>query len=111
MKFKVMFRKSSVVKIYTIRRNPGPVAKNATPRPSGWDYNLRPQDYKTSALPHVLHKPFVPTTWARVQYIYIYINEMVMPVKYMGILKIIFGIYTLIMYILTTHSKKVHSNF
>ena len=27
-------------------------------------------------------------------YIYIYINEMVMPVKYKGILVIIFGIYT-----------------
>ena len=38
-----------------------------------------------------LQKP-LPTTWARVQYIYI--NEMVMPVKYKGILLIIFGIYT-----------------
>ena len=38
-----------------------------------------------------LQKP-LPTTWARVQYIYI--NEMVMPVKYNGILIIIFGIYT-----------------
>ena len=34
----------------------------------------------------------LPTTWARVQYIYI--NEMVMPVKNKGILIIIFGIYT-----------------
>ena len=42
-----------------------------------------------------LHKS-LPTTWARVQYIYIYIyiNEMVMPVKYKGILIIIFCIYT-----------------
>ena len=38
-----------------------------------------------------LQKP-LPTTWARVQYIYI--NEMVMPVKNKGILIIIFGIYT-----------------
>ena len=35
-----------------------------------------------------LQKP-LPTTWARVR---IYINEMVMPVKYKGILIIIFGI-------------------
>ena len=34
MKFKVMFRNSSVVKMYIIRPKPGPVAKNATPRPS-----------------------------------------------------------------------------
>ena len=34
----------------------------------------------------------LPTTRARVQYIYI--NEIVMPVKYKGILIIIFGIYT-----------------
>ena len=38
-----------------------------------------------------LQKP-LPTTWARVQYIYI--NEIVLPVKYKGILIIIFGIYT-----------------
>ena len=35
IKFKVMFRNSSVVKIYIIRSKPGPVAKNAIPRPSG----------------------------------------------------------------------------
>ena len=34
----------------------------------------------------------LPTTWARVQYIYI--NEMAMPVKYKGISIIIFGIHT-----------------
>ena len=39
-----------------------------------------------------LQKP-LPTTWARVQYT-LYINEMVMPVKYKGILIIIFGFYT-----------------
>ena len=33
---------SSVVKIYIIRPKPGPVAKNATPRPSGWESNPRP---------------------------------------------------------------------
>ena len=37
-----------------------------------------------------LQKP-LPTTWARVQYI---LNEIVMPMKYKGILIIIFGIYT-----------------
>ena len=42
---------SSVVKIYIIRPKPGPVAKNATPRPSGWESNPRPLDYQTSALP------------------------------------------------------------
>ena len=36
---------SSVVKIYIIRSKPGPVAKNATPRPSGWESNPRPLDY------------------------------------------------------------------
>ena len=30
---------SSVVKIYIIRPKPGPFAKNATPRPSGWESN------------------------------------------------------------------------
>ena len=42
---------SSVIKIYIIRPKTGPVAKNATPRPSGWESNPRPLDYKTSALP------------------------------------------------------------
>ena len=36
---------SSVDKIYIIRPKPGPVAKNATPRPSGWESNPRPLDY------------------------------------------------------------------
>ena len=36
---------SSVVKIYIIRPKPGPVAKNATPRPAGWESNPRPLDY------------------------------------------------------------------
>ena len=35
MKVKVTLGNSSVVKIYIIRPKPGPVAKNATPRPSG----------------------------------------------------------------------------
>ena len=38
---------SSVVKIYIIRPKPGPVANNATPRPSGWESNPRPLDYQT----------------------------------------------------------------
>ena len=45
MKFKVMFRNWSVVKIYIIRPKPGSVAKNATPRPSGRELNMRPLDY------------------------------------------------------------------
>ena len=39
MKNKVMCRKFEVVTIYIIRPKPGPVAKNATPRPSGWESN------------------------------------------------------------------------
>ena len=35
----------SVVKIYIIRPKPGPVAKNATSRPSRWESNPRPLDY------------------------------------------------------------------
>ena len=36
----VIFRKfECVVKIYIIRPKPGPVAKNATPSPSGWVSN------------------------------------------------------------------------
>ena len=38
-------KQSSVVKIYIIRPKPGLVAKNATPRPSGWESNPRPLDY------------------------------------------------------------------
>ena len=30
---------SSIVKIFIIRPKPEPVAKNATPRPSGWESN------------------------------------------------------------------------
>ena len=35
MKVKVCVGNLSVIKIYIIRPKPGPVAKNATPRPSG----------------------------------------------------------------------------
>ena len=35
----------SVVKIYIIRPKPGPVVKNATPRPSSWESNPRSLDY------------------------------------------------------------------
>ena len=81
IKGKVMFRKfDRVVKIYIIRRKLGPVAKNATRRPSGWESNPRPLDYWTIALPlsyrsrcRQLGREFS-----------IYINEMVMPVKYKG---------------------------
>ena len=51
MKVKVCVGNLSVVKIYIIRPKPGPVAKNATPRPSGWESNPCPLDYQTSALP------------------------------------------------------------
>ena len=64
--------------------------KNATPRPSGWESNTRSLDYQNSALPlsyrsrcRQLEREFS-----------IYINEMVMPVKYKGILVIIFSIYS-----------------
>ena len=77
--------------IYIIRPKPGPVAKNATPRPSGWESNPRPSGLLDQCSTSELQKS-LPTTWARVQYINI--NEMVMPVKNKGILIIIFGIYT-----------------
>ena len=82
----------SVVKIYIIRPKPGPVAKNATPIKAFW-LGIEPASsgllYQCSTTE--LQKS-LPTTWARVQYIYI--NEVVMPVKYKGILILIFGIYT-----------------
>ena len=91
MKVKVM-ENSNVVKIYIIRPKPGPVAKNATPCKA---FRLGIEPASSGLLDQCsttkLQKP-LPTTWARVQYIYI--NEMVMPVKYKGILIIIFGIYT-----------------
>ena len=80
-------------KIYLIRPKPGPVAKNATPRPSGWEWNPRPLGMEPACSTTELQKP-LPTTWARVEYIYIYTNDMVMPAKYKGILIIIFGICT-----------------
>ena len=45
LKLKLCLGNSSVVKIYIIRPIPGQVAKNATPRPSGWESNPRPLDY------------------------------------------------------------------
>ena len=44
-KLRLCVGNSSVDKIYIIRPKPGPVAKNATPRPSGWELNPRPVDY------------------------------------------------------------------
>ena len=79
---------SSVVKIYIIRPKPGPVAKNA-PRPSSWESN--PGIGMGIGLLDLCSitelQKSLPTTWARVQYIYV--NEMVMPVKYKGVLIII----------------------
>ena len=90
IKSEICVGNSRVVKIYIIRPKPGPVAKNATPSPSGWESNPRPLDYQISALPlsyrsrcRQLGREFS-----------ICINEIVMPVKYKGILIIIFGIYT-----------------
>ena len=88
---------SNVIKIYIIRPKPGSVAKNAKFQglPAGnWTRVLwitRPVLYHwaTEAVANNLGASSV----------YIYINEMVMPVKYKGILIIILG---LIMYILTT---------
>ena len=42
LKSKLRVGNSSVVKIYIIRPKPGPVAKNATPTPSGWESNPNP---------------------------------------------------------------------
>ena len=60
---------SSVVKKYIIRPKPGPVAKNATPRPSGWESNPASSGLLDQCSTTELQKP-LPTTWARVQYIY-----------------------------------------
>ena len=81
---------SSVVKIYIIIPKPGPVAKNATSRPSGWESNPRPLDYWTSALPLSYRCRYRQLGRESS----ICINEMVMPVNYKSILIIIFGIYT-----------------
>ena len=88
MKFKVMFRNSSVVIHYKTQTGTSCEKCNSKafrlgiePASSG----LLDQCSTTE-----LQKP-LPTTWARVQYIYIYINEMVKLVKYKGILIIIFG--------------------
>ena len=43
-KLRLCVGNSSVDKIYIIRPKPGPVAKNATPRSSGWESNPRPLD-------------------------------------------------------------------
>ena len=53
---------------YTSRPKPGPVAKNATPRPSGWELNLCPALLDQCSTTE-LQKP-LPTTLAQVQYIY-----------------------------------------
>ena len=87
-KLRLCVGNSSVVKIYIIRPKPGPVAKNATPRPSGWESNralwiTRP----------VLYHWATEAVADNLQVQYIYINKTVMLVKYKGIL-IIFGIYT-----------------
>ena len=59
----------SVVKIYIIRPKPGPVAKNATPRPSGLGIEPASSGLLDQCSTTELQKA-LPTTWARVQYIY-----------------------------------------
>ena len=44
MKVKVICRKFECRKDVHYKPKPGPVAKNATPRPSGWESNPRPLD-------------------------------------------------------------------
>ena len=51
MKVKVCLGNSSVVKIYIIRPKPGPVAKNATPRPSRLGIE------HASAMEYLTHQP------------------------------------------------------
>ena len=80
-----MCRKFECCRLYIIRPQPGPVVKNATPRPSDWESNPRPLDYQTSALPLSYRKCCRQLG----REFSIYINEMVMPVKYKGILIII----------------------
>ena len=90
MQVQVMCKKFECREDIHYKTQTWPVAKNAAPRPSGWESNTRSLDYQNSALPlsyrsrcRQLEREFS-----------IYINEMVMPVKYKGILVIIFGIYT-----------------
>ena len=49
MKVNVMCRKLECRKDIHYKTQPGPVAKNATPRLSGWEYN------KTTTLHHVIY--------------------------------------------------------
>ena len=56
--------------MYIIRPKPGPVAKNATPRPSSWKSNPRLLDYWTSALPTELQKPLTTSVNAKYYYKY-----------------------------------------
>ena len=69
-KSKLCVGNSSVIKIYIIRPKPGPIAKNATPRPSGWESNVpASSELLDQCSTTELQKPLL-TTWARVQYIY-----------------------------------------
>ena len=77
--------------IYIIRPKPGPVAKNSNSKAFRLGIEPATSGLLDQCSTTELQKP-LPTTWARVQYIYN--NEMVMPVKNKGILIIIFGIYT-----------------
>ena len=51
MKVNDIYSKFECRKDIHYKTQPGPVAKNATPRPSDWESNPRPLDYQTSALP------------------------------------------------------------
>ena len=58
----------SVVKIYIIRHKPGPVTKNVTPRPSGWESHPHSSGLldqcSTTELQKSLLTTWAPTTWA-----------------------------------------------
>ena len=90
-KSKLCVGNSSIVKIYIIRPKPGPVTKNATPRPSGWESNrviwiTRPVLYHwaTEAVAQNLGASsvyvciYIYIYMYIYIYIYIYINEIVM---------------------------------
>ena len=69
MKVMVWLGNSSVVKIYIIRPKPGPVAKNATPRPFGLGIEPASSGLLDQCSTTELQMPLL-TTRARVQYIY-----------------------------------------
>ena len=61
------------MKIYIIRPKPGPFAKNATPRPSGWESNPRPlEDVADNLGASSVYTVHIFSIYEYIQYIYIF---------------------------------------